>query len=92
MRLPIRQFFSFSAALIGALAVIFTGQGIAALQATGWVGVKLVSFVSIPVLGIYPTAQTLFSQILVLAVILAGIGYNHWAPQRPAAAKTPRVS
>jgi high-affinity iron transporter len=92
VRLPIRQFFSFSAALIGALAVIFTGQGIAALQATGWVSVKLVSFVSIPVLGIYPTAQTLFSQILVLAVILAGIGYNHWAPQRPAAAKTPRVS
>ena len=92
VRLPIRQFFSFSAALIGVLAVIFAGKGIAALQATGWIGVHPVAFVSLPVLGIYPTVQTLFSQILVLAVILAGIGYNHWAPQRPAAAKTPRVS
>lgn len=92
VRLPIRQFFSFSAALIGVLAVIFAGKGIAALQATGWIGVHPVAFVSLPVLGIYPTAQTLFSQILVLTVILAGVGYNHWAPARPVHPKTPRVS
>ena len=89
VRLPIRQFFSFSAALIAALAIIFTGQGVAALQATGWIGVRLVTFVNIPMLGIYPTAQTLLWQGMVMAVILAGIGYNHWALQRPAAVTTP---
>jgi high-affinity iron transporter len=62
--------------------VIFAGKGIAALQATGWIAVHPVAFVNLPALGIYPTAQTLFSQALVLAIILAGVAYNHWVPMR----------
>lgn len=86
VRLPIRQFFSFSAALIGVLAIIFAGQGISALQAAGWIGSESVRFIHIPMLGIYPTAQTLSAQALVVLLILAGVAYNHWSPSRPAPA------
>lgn len=86
VRLPIRQFFSFSAALIGVLAIIFAGQGISALQAAGWIGSESVRFIHIPMLGIYPTAQTLSVQALVVLLILAGVAYNHWSPSRPAPA------
>ena len=82
VRLPIRQFFSFSAALIAVLAVVFAGKGIAALQAAGWIGVKAVPFIDLPTLGIYPTAQTLLVQAVVVAVIVAGGGYKHRAALR----------
>ena len=80
VRLPIRQFFSFSAALIGVLAVVFAGKGLAALQAAGWINAQPVDFIDLPVLGIYPTLQTLLGQGLVLMVLLAGILYNHRSP------------
>lgn len=86
VRLPIRQFFSFSAALIGVLAIIFAGQGISALQAAGWIGSESVRFIHIPMLGIYPTVQTLSVQALVVLLLLAGVAYNHWSPSRPAPA------
>ena len=82
VRLPIRQFFGFSAALIAVLAVVFAGKGVAALQAAGWIGVKTVPFIDLPALGIYPTAQTLLVQAVVVTVIVAGVAYNHWAPLR----------
>ena len=89
VRLPIRQFFSFSAALIAVLAVIFAGQGVSALQAAGWIGSESVRFIHIPMLGIYPTAQTLSVQGLVVLLIMGGMAYNHWAPSRLTPAKSP---
>ncbi|HXF08844.1 MAG TPA: cytochrome c/FTR1 family iron permease [Candidatus Acidoferrales bacterium] len=89
VRLPIRQFFSFSAALIAVLAVIFAGQGVSALQAAGWIGSESVRFIHIPMLGIYPTVQTLSMQGLVVLLIMGGMAYNHWAPSRLTPAKSP---
>lgn len=88
VRLPIRQFFSFSAALIAVLAIVFAGQGVSALQAAGWIGSESVRFFHIPMLGIYPTVQTLSTQGSVLLIILAGVAYNHWAPSRLPAAES----
>ncbi len=66
IRLPIRQFFQINAILLFLLAVVFTGQGIAALQEAGIVSTSLLNFPRIEVLGVYPTAQSLGLQLLVL--------------------------
>ena len=71
VKLPIRQFFQINAVLLFLLAVVFTGQGIAALQEAGIVSTSLLNFPRIEVLGVYPTAQSLGLQLLVL---LLGIG------------------
>lgn len=62
VKLPIGLFFSASGIVLIVLAVIFTGQGIAALQEAGKVGIDAVSFIRLPLLGIYPTLQTLVAQ------------------------------
>ena len=66
VKLPIRQFFQINAVLLFLLAVIFTGQGIAALQEAGIVSTSLLNFPRIELLGVYPTAQSLGLQLLVL--------------------------
>jgi high-affinity iron transporter len=66
VRLPIKQFFQINAILLFLLAVIFTGQGIAALQEAGLISTSLLDFPRIEVLGVYPTAQSLGLQLLVL--------------------------
>jgi high-affinity iron transporter len=73
LRLPLGPFFAGMTVLLVVLAVVFAGQGISALQEAGVVGVQQVGFVSIPMLGVHPTAQTLGAQLLVL--ILVGLGY-----------------
>jgi high-affinity iron transporter len=72
VRLPIRQFFQINAVLLFLLAVIFTGQGIAALQEAGIVSASLLNFPRIELLGVYPTAQSLGLQLLVL-ILGAGL-------------------
>ncbi len=65
VRLPLGPFFGAMSLLLALLAVVFAGQGIAALQEAGVVSVTHVAFFTLPALGIHPTAQTLGAQILV---------------------------
>jgi high-affinity iron transporter len=53
------------------LAVVFTGQGIKALQEADVVAASPVSGFSVSLLGVYPTLQTLLAQALVLLIVLA---------------------
>ena len=71
IKLPIKQFFQINAILLFLLAVVFTGQGIAALQEAGMVSASLLDFPRVEFLGVYPTAQSLGLQALVL---MLGIG------------------
>ncbi|MBM4336737.1 MAG: c-type cytochrome [Deltaproteobacteria bacterium] len=71
LRLPIGQFFKVTSVVLAALAVIFVGQGVSALQEAGAVGVNAVAFVRVPALGIFPTAQTLAAQVAA-ALLVAG--------------------
>lgn len=73
LRLPLGPFFSAMTVVLLLLAVVFAGQGISALQEAGLVGVQPLGAVSIPMLGVHPTAQTLGAQLLVL--LLVGAGY-----------------
>lgn len=52
--------------------VVFTGQGVAVLQEAGKIGVDTVPFISLPLLGVYPTLQTLTAQLVTVLVIAAG--------------------
>jgi high-affinity iron transporter len=62
-RLPLRQLFSFTGILMLALAVVFAGKGVAALQEAGYIPINAVSFPRIDVLGIYPNLQGLLLQL-----------------------------
>jgi high-affinity iron transporter len=76
-RLPIAQFFSWSALLIAVLAVVLTGKGVAAIQEAGLIGITPVPAApSIPILGVAPTAEALGAQLAALAILLAGFGRN----------------
>jgi high-affinity iron transporter len=81
-RMPIGKFFSFTSGFVAVLAVILIGKGVAALQEAGWVGVTPVSFPRIDILGVLPTAETLGSQALILAILLAGFGFNRISASR----------
>ncbi|HEX5646000.1 MAG TPA: cytochrome c/FTR1 family iron permease [Nitrospira sp.] len=76
VRLPIGPFFAIASSLLAIMAVIFVGNGMAALQEAGVLDVTRIRFVSFPLLGIYPTVQTLVPQALILALIAVGLWSN----------------
>lgn len=72
LRLPMRRFFVVSSALLYTFAVMLGGHGVAALQEVGVLRATHVPFVRIEALGIYPTAEGLGLQgLLVLAALFA---------------------
>jgi high-affinity iron transporter len=76
-RLPIAQFFNWSAILIAILAVVLTGKGVAAIQEAGLIGVTPVPAApSLPILGIAPTEEALGAQLGVLLVLILGFSRN----------------
>lgn len=73
VRLPLGPFFTATAGLLALMAVIFAGNGVAALQEAGILHATAVRFFSAPLLGIYPTAQSLLMQAAVLVLVFVGI-------------------
>lgn len=69
IRLPLNSFFSGTSILLAILAVIFAGQGVASLQEAGIVATSPVNFISLPILGVLPTAQTLMTQLAVIGIL-----------------------
>ena len=82
MRLPIGPFFAVSSTLLALLAVIFVGQGIAALQEAGTIDTYALDFPTIPMLGIHPTWQSLLAQLCTLTIVVFGFVYGYLASQR----------
>lgn len=75
-RLPIGLFFSATSWLLVAMAVIFVGDGVAALQEAGALSSTPVDFIALPVLGVHPNVQGLLAQgaMLVLTVGILVMG------------------
>ena len=72
VRLPVRLFFRIAGFLVFYLGFKFIGTGIHNLQVAGVVGTTPIPFLpAIPVLGIYPTWQTLIPQLLMLGFAIA---------------------
>lgn len=76
-RLPITQFFSWSAILIAILAIVLAGKGVAGLQEAGILGVvPLPGVPRIQMLGLFPTTETVLAQLAALAILVAGFWLN----------------
>lgn len=73
VRLPIGPFFTVTSSLLALMAVVFVGNGVAALQEAGVLETTTVRFFSLPLLGIHPTAQSLVLQALTLLLITGGL-------------------
>jgi high-affinity iron transporter len=88
-RLPITQFFRYSAILMAILAVVLAGKGVGALQEAGMIGVTpLAGVPRLPFLGLSPTAETLGAQAATLALLLIGFARNRRESRSPAIATT----
>jgi high-affinity iron transporter len=81
---PPQTFFRISGHLLYALTVVFAGQGIAALQATGVVPLHPVPGPTVPAIGLFPTVETLAVQLLLLGLAVVG-----WLAGRRASASPP---
>lgn len=72
VRIPLKYFFGATGTLLYIMAFIFAGNGIKELQAAGWVPSTPVGFPpQVPLLGIYPTVETLAAQGLMLLAFVA---------------------
>jgi high-affinity iron transporter len=72
LRMPLKYFFGVTGTLLYIMAFIFAGTGINQLQAAGWVPATPLNFPpAVPLLGIYPTMETLAAQALLLCVFIA---------------------
>jgi high-affinity iron transporter len=72
--IPIGPVFAATSVLLYALAVIFAGQGVASFQESGWIGASFVNHLpTVPMLGLYPTMQTLSAQGILLVLALAAV-------------------
>jgi high-affinity iron transporter len=75
VRLPLKPFFAVTSAFLYYTAFVFAGKGIAELQAGGVVGsTPMPGWPLVPVLGIFPTLETLMVQaVLLLLAMVAGV-------------------
>jgi high-affinity iron transporter len=83
-KMPITQFFNYSALLIAVLAVVLAGKGVGALQEAGLIGVTPVpGLPRVTILGLFPTAEAVGAQLAMLAAVL--LGFRSAARPRTAA-------
>jgi high-affinity iron transporter len=72
LKIPLKYFFGATGTLLYIVAFIFAGNGIKELQAALWVPTTPLKLPkSIPLLGIYPTVETLAAQGLMLCAFVA---------------------
>ncbi|MRG96040.1 FTR1 family protein [Polyangium spumosum] len=92
---PPQVFFRISSYMLYGLAVVFVGQGLSALQMAGVVPAHRVGLPSVPVLGFYPTLETITAQLVLIALAVGAYVWNKRSPEAgpptrtatPAAAK-----
>jgi high-affinity iron transporter len=81
LRLPIGLFFGVSSVLIGLLAVVFVGKGIASLQEAALLPQHILDVPALPLLGVYPSVEGLAAQAVLVLIIAGGFLWS----SRPAA-------
>lgn len=77
MKLPLKPFFIGTSVLMYIMCIAFAGGGVKEFQEGNLVGVTPVPLVkAVPILGIYPTVQTLLPQVILL--ILAVVSFIYY--------------
>ncbi|HEY6209635.1 MAG TPA: FTR1 family protein [Gemmatimonadales bacterium] len=95
LKVPLRPFFGISGAMLYYMAFVFAGKGVADLQEAGLVKTSVIEWAPrIPVLGIYPTLESLALQLLLIVLLIvavvwlqrhrfAGVGQDRRRPSFP---------
>jgi high-affinity iron transporter len=86
---PPQVFFRVSSYLLYALAVIFAGQGVAALQMAGAAPAHRLGLPTISFLGFYPTVETILAQFVLIGLAVGAYVWNK-RPSDPTAAAPAR--
>jgi len=85
MRVAMKPFFAVTGVMLYYMAFVFAGKGVAELQEGGVVGLTVVEGVPrIPVLGIYPTVESLVLQGLLLILAVLALVWAMKPSSRPA--------
>jgi high-affinity iron transporter len=72
-RLPLGQFFRYSAILIAVLAVVLIGKSVSALQEAGYLPITwFEGGLRIELLGLYPTLQGIAAQVGIALLLAIG--------------------
>ncbi|HEX2718395.1 MAG TPA: FTR1 family protein [Gemmatimonadaceae bacterium] len=88
VRIPLRPFFGATSALLYYMAFVFAGKGIKELQEGNVLPVtRLPGFPTVEAMGIYPTAETLLAQLVLLAAFVFALFKTFW-PSRSVALPT----
>ena len=90
IRIPLRPFFAVTGILLTVLSVSFAGQGVAELQAAGWIPSTPINLPALPALGVFPTVQTWVAQLLLAAAFAGTLGWIFLVSPRFAASALPR--
>ena len=74
MRVPLKPFFAVTSGMLYYMAFVFAGKGIADLQESGLLRTTVVEWgPRVPVLGIYPTVQSLSVQLVLIVLLLIAV-------------------
>jgi high-affinity iron transporter len=74
VRLPLKPFFGVTSAFLYYMAFVFAGQGVVELQEGGLVSSTPVAWAPrLPALGVYPTAESLLAQGVLLALLVVAL-------------------
>jgi high-affinity iron transporter len=77
VRLPLKPFFAVTSAFLYYMAFVFAGKGIAELQEGDLIGTTILSWAPrVPALGIYPTAESLGAQAVLVALAVVALLWN----------------
>ncbi len=74
LKVPLKPFFAITSAMLYCMAFVFAGKGVAHLQEARLVKTSVIGWAPrVPVLGIYPTVQSLSLQLLLVALALVAL-------------------
>jgi high-affinity iron transporter len=83
VRIPLKPFFGFTSAFLYYMAFVFIGTGIAELQEGGVISTTVLPWAPrLPALGIYPTAESLLAQAVLVVLLLVGLAWTFWLEPR----------
>lgn len=92
VRLPLKPFFTVTSSFLYYMAFVFAGKAVAELQAGGLIGTTPVAWAPrIPMLGVYPTVESLLAQAVLVALAVIALAWIFWIEPARARAAVAKV-